>query len=99
MHAPVNTNSSVVPDWQPGMLVRHESEVVIQHKFTTLRFEEVNMIKNPRTRRSVSMALMIVGGVLIFLAPEDIWIGVLLLGFGISLELAGTLMKKKPEDH
>lgn len=55
------------------------------------------MIKDPRTRRNVSLALMMVGGVLIFLAPEDIWIGVLLLGFGVSLELIGALMKRRPE--
>ena len=52
------------------------------------------MIKNPRTRRSISLALIVVGGVLIFLAPDDIWVGVLLLGFGVSLELLGTLIKK-----
>lgn len=53
------------------------------------------MIKNPRTRRSVSLALIIVGGILIFLAPDDIWVGVLLLGFGVSLELVGALMKRR----
>jgi len=54
------------------------------------------MTKNPRTRRSVSLALIIVGGILIFLAPDDILVGVLLLGYGVSLELAGALMRKKP---
>lgn len=36
------------------------------------------MIKNTRTLRSVSLALIIVGGILIFLALGDIWVGVLL---------------------
>ena len=55
------------------------------------------MIKNPRTRRALSLALMIGGGVLIFLAPEDIWIGVLLLGLGVALELVGAMFRQPPE--
>lgn len=54
------------------------------------------MIKNPRIRRAFSLALMIGGGVLIFLAPEDIWVGVLLLGLGVVLELVGALMRQPP---
>ena len=53
------------------------------------------MIKNPRSRRTLSLALIIAGGVFIFLAPEDVWVGVLLLVFGVLLELAGALMKKR----
>lgn len=56
------------------------------------------MIKNPRTRRILSLVLITVGGMLIFLAPEDVWIGVLLLVFGVLLDLAGALMKKQPEE-
>lgn len=55
------------------------------------------MIRNPRARRALSVLLMVVGGVLLFLAPEDIWIGALLLGLGIALEVAGALMYRRSE--
>ena len=54
------------------------------------------MIRNPRTRRILSVVLMALGGLLLFLAPEDIWIGTLLLGLGVALEVAGTLMHRGP---
>jgi hypothetical protein len=34
------------------------------------------------------------GGVVIFLAPEGIWIGGLLLVLGVALEIAGRLMQR-----
>ncbi len=53
------------------------------------------MIKNPRARRTLSLVLLVMGGILIFLAPDDLWIGALLLGLGLGLELAGTLMHRR----
>jgi len=53
------------------------------------------MIRNPRTRRVLSLVLIVMGGLLIFLAPEDIWIGTLLLGLGVALEVAGVLMQRR----
>jgi len=53
------------------------------------------MIRNPRTRRTLSLVLMALGGLLIFLAPEGFWIGTLLLGLGAALEIAGTLMQRR----
>lgn len=49
------------------------------------------MIRNPRTRRGLSVSLLVLGGVLVFLAPEDIWLGVLLLALGLGLEVVGVL--------
>jgi hypothetical protein len=54
------------------------------------------MIRNPRTRRILSLVLIVMGGLLIFLAPANIWIGALLLGLGVVLEAAGTLMHRGP---
>lgn len=53
------------------------------------------MIRDPRTRRRLSLALLILGGLLLFLAPEDIWIGGLLLALGVALEVAGALMHRR----
>ena len=55
------------------------------------------MIRNPRTRRILSLVLMAMGGLLLFLAPEDIWIGTLLLGLGVALEVVGMLMQRRSE--
>lgn len=50
------------------------------------------MIKNTRTRRALSISLLILGGVLIFLAPEDIWMGIVMFVLGLGIELAGLLL-------
>lgn len=52
------------------------------------------MIRNPRTRRALSLVLMALGGLLLFLAPEDFWIGTVLLCLGAALEVAGMLMQR-----
>lgn len=57
--------------------------------------EEAPMIRNPRIRRSVALALMVVGGIFIFLAPDDVALGVVLLVLGLGLEVAGTLMQRR----
>lgn len=54
------------------------------------------MISNPRTRRALSLVLVAMGGLLFFLAPEDFWVGTLLLGLGAVLEVAGMLMQRRP---
>lgn len=52
------------------------------------------MIRNPRIRRALSFILMVLGGLLIFLAPEEIWMGTLLLCLGAALEVAGMLIHR-----
>lgn len=51
-----------------------------------------NRMKNPRTRRPVSLGLLILGGVLLFLAPENAWLGLAFVGLGILLEVAGIIL-------
>lgn len=50
------------------------------------------MIKNVRVRRALALVLVVLGGVLLFLAPEDIWIGAVLVGLGIALEIVGIAL-------
>jgi hypothetical protein len=57
--------------------------------------KEAEMIKNPRTRRALSLILIALGGLLLFLAPADIWIGTLLLCLGAAVEVAGMLMHRR----
>ena len=45
-----------------------------------------------RTKRFLSVSLMILGGILMFFAPENIWIGALLFILGIGVELAGLVL-------
>ncbi|HEX8873187.1 MAG TPA: hypothetical protein VF780_01065 [Nitrosospira sp.] len=50
------------------------------------------MIRNPRTKRLLSVPLLILGGLLMFLAPENIWIGAVLFIFGAGVEIAGLVL-------
>ncbi len=47
-----------------------------------------------RTRRALAGSLVILGGVLIYLAPE-IWGGLLVLALGVVIELAGIALERK----
>lgn len=60
--------------------------------------KEAEMIRNPQTRRALALILTVLGGVAIFLAPENIWIGALLLVLGVALEMAGMLMQRRRGD-
>ncbi|SFI51880.1 hypothetical protein [Nitrosomonas sp. Nm34] len=50
------------------------------------------MIRIPRTKRILSISLFILGGVLIFLAPENAWVGVILLSLGLGIEIAALIV-------
>lgn len=52
----------------------------------------LSMIKNPRSKRILSISLLVLGGVLIFLAPENAWIGLVLLVLGLGVEIAGVVL-------
>lgn len=50
------------------------------------------MIRNPRTKRLLSILLLILGGLLMFFAPENIWIGAILFALGLCVEIAGLVL-------
>jgi len=50
------------------------------------------LIKNPHTRRTVSLSLLAMGGVLIFLAPEGVLFGWILLLLGVAVEIIGITL-------
>lgn len=52
------------------------------------------MIRNPRTRRVSAIILIVLGAMLMFLAPE-VWQGALLLALGVVLELVGIALEHK----
>ena len=45
------------------------------------------MMKYSHWRRALSVGLVVLGGILIFLAPANVWIGSVLAIFGIVIEL------------
>jgi hypothetical protein len=45
------------------------------------------MFKNLHHRRALSISLIVLGGVLIFLAPGNVWIGTVIGVLGIAIEL------------
>ncbi|MFZ5522539.1 MAG: hypothetical protein ACOY9D_00445 [Pseudomonadota bacterium] len=52
------------------------------------------MMKNPRARRSSAIMLVVLGAILMFLAPEA-WPGALVLILGVALELVGIALEHK----
>jgi hypothetical protein len=52
------------------------------------------MLKNPRTRRAIAVIMMMLGAILMFLAPE-VWQGALLLTLGVALELIGIALEHR----
>lgn len=52
------------------------------------------MIKNPRIRRTIAAIMILLGAILMLLAPE-VWPGAMLFVSGIVLELAGIAMERK----
>lgn len=53
------------------------------------------MIRNPRTRRFLSLLLVILGLVLMLFAPENIWIGAILFALGLGMEAAGLVLRHR----
>ena len=52
------------------------------------------MLKS-RHRRKLAVVLVILGGVLMFFAPDKYWVGGVLLALGVVLELVGITLEKK----
>lgn len=57
-------------------------------------FSFMALIKNKRSRRVVALALVVVGGLLIWLAPETAP-GIVLLVAGVILEIAGIALERR----
>jgi hypothetical protein len=53
------------------------------------------MLRKQNIRRPIAALLMILGAIMMFLAPEA-WIGAILLVLGLSIELVGISMRKHP---
>lgn len=45
------------------------------------------LLRYPRQRRTLSFILVVLGGALLFLAPDDAWIGAALAALGVAIEL------------
>lgn len=54
------------------------------------------MVKNIRTRRTSAAVLVVLGAILMLIAPE-IWAGLLLLILGVVLELVGIALGHKAD--
>lgn len=52
------------------------------------------MVSKQRSRRVLAMILVVLGGVLMVLAPE-IWAGLVVLGLGVAIELAGIALERR----
>ena len=52
------------------------------------------MLRNSRIRRASAVIMVVLGAILMFLAPEA-WPGALALILGVALELAGIALEHK----
>jgi hypothetical protein len=52
------------------------------------------MLKMRRSRRVLALSLVVLGGVLMFLAPP-IWAGLVMLAVGVLVELAGIALEHR----
>jgi drug/metabolite transporter (DMT)-like permease len=53
------------------------------------------MIRNVRTRRLIASWLAVAGVALLLLAPQDIWLGIVVIALGLALELIGMNLRHK----
>lgn len=49
------------------------------------------------TRRVLALVLVVLGGVLMFFAPDKYWLGGVLLALGVVVEVAGIALERKGE--
>jgi hypothetical protein len=52
------------------------------------------MVRYRRSRRSLALFLVVLGGVMMFLAPE-IWGGLAVLALGVAIELVGIALERR----
>lgn len=52
------------------------------------------MLRKRRSRRVLAIFLVVLGGVLMYLAPE-MWTGLVVLVIGVLVELAGIALERK----
>ena len=52
------------------------------------------MLRKQRSRRVLAIFLVVLGGVLMDLAPE-MWAGLVVLALGVIIELAGIALERK----
>lgn len=50
---------------------------------------------NPPRSRILSIVLILLGGLLLYLAPDDSWIGVVLALAGVAVELIAVLLRHR----
>lgn len=52
------------------------------------------MLRKQRSRRVLAAILVVLGGVLMFMAPA-IWAGLIVLALGVVIELAGIALERQ----
>ena len=55
----------------------------------------MTLIRNKAARRATGATLVVLGGALMWLAPQEALFGIMLLGAGIALELVGITLEHR----
>ncbi len=54
------------------------------------------MIRSPHTRRTIALSLIVLGGLLMFFAPEtEEWAGLAVLALGVIIEIIGITLEHR----
>ncbi len=53
------------------------------------------MLRYRRSRRALALFLVVLGGVMMFLAPEDVRGGLAVLALGVVIELVGIALERR----
>lgn len=51
------------------------------------------MTRHSQLRRAFSVVAMVAGAILIFLAPNNAWVGIAMILLGVAIELLGIILK------
>jgi drug/metabolite transporter (DMT)-like permease len=53
------------------------------------------MTRHPRLRRALSFIAMAAGAILILFAPDNAWVGIVMVILGAAIELLGIVLRHK----
>jgi drug/metabolite transporter (DMT)-like permease len=53
------------------------------------------MTRHSQLRRIFSVVAMVAGAILIFLAPDNAWVGIAMVLLGVAIELLGIILRHR----
>ena len=73
-----------------------DSSSALWHRISNL--DNQSMTRHSQLRRASSVVAMVAGAILIFLAPNNAWVGIAMILLGVAIELLGIVLRH-PHDN